>query len=253
MATGDSNDIVQRVKQLISGRWFSWTAPIRDAILGGLADSASWCYSWITFTRTQSRIATSTGLFLDLISYDFLGRHLPRNGTVDSVFRSKILATILQERVTRHGMFTALKTLTGTKPQIIEPWNTGDCGGWDIAMSWAGSSPASGPAGGFDIACGWDVAGEWDVPAFIAATVGAGAGCWGDTDLPAQCFIIVTPPGLAGVPNIPGWDSFQGAWDVGTIELVDQSLITGAVTNGDIYDTINTTRPTGTICWTQIT
>ena len=70
MATGDSNDIVTRVKMLIPFRWFSWVAPLRDAILGGLADSAAWCYSWLVYIKQQSRIATSTGPFLDLISYD---------------------------------------------------------------------------------------------------------------------------------------------------------------------------------------
>jgi len=74
MATGDSNDILTRVKMLIPFRWFSWVAPIRDAILGGLSDSMAWCYSWIVYAKQQSRIATSTGPFLDLISYDFLGR-----------------------------------------------------------------------------------------------------------------------------------------------------------------------------------
>ena len=47
MATGDSNDIRSRVRKLLPARWFAWTAPNRDAILGGLSDLSAWCYNWI--------------------------------------------------------------------------------------------------------------------------------------------------------------------------------------------------------------
>ena len=40
-------------------------------------------------------------------------------------------------------------------------------------------------------------------------------------------------------------------WDVGGM-WGDMNLIDGAVTDQDIYDTINKTRPTGVIVWTQL-
>jgi hypothetical protein len=116
MSTGDSNDILTRVKMLIPFRWFAWVAPLRDAVLGGLSDSTAWCYSWIVYARQQSRIATSTGPFLDLISYDFLARHLPRGQMNDATYRVRIMATILQERVTRAGMIWAINGFVGTAP-----------------------------------------------------------------------------------------------------------------------------------------
>ena len=40
MATGDSADLLARVKAVIPRRWFSYVAPVRDAIIGGLSDGA---------------------------------------------------------------------------------------------------------------------------------------------------------------------------------------------------------------------
>jgi hypothetical protein len=40
-------------------------------------------------------------------------------------------------------------------------------------------------------------------------------------------------------------------WDIGGM-WGDMSLIAGAITDADIYATINKTRPTGAIVWTQL-
>src|SRR6185503_12487721 len=100
MATGESRDIVNRVKRLIPHRWFSYAAPLRDAILGGLSDTASSFYDLILYAQQQARIKTASGPFLDMIAYEYLGRFLLRGDSSDQVFRQQILATILQERVT---------------------------------------------------------------------------------------------------------------------------------------------------------
>jgi hypothetical protein len=227
MATGDSNDIVNRVKYLIPFRWFSWVAPIRDAVLGGLGDAAAWSYSWYVYAKLQSRIATSTGPFLDITSYDFLGRHLPRGQMTDNQFRARILATILQERVTRKGMIKAVTALTGAAPWIFEPWNTGDAGAW------------SGPT------------------AKIGTFAWGKAGGWGATNLPAQSFMVVTRTAFSGVPNVAGWSGATGlgglgGWGVGAIEWFGANVGQVGVTNQMIYDIINTTRPTGSISWVRI-
>ena len=248
MATGDTDDILTRVKMLIPFRWFSWVAPLRDAILGGLSDGGAWCYAWIVYAKQQSRIATSTGPFLDLISYDFLGRHLPRGHMTDDQFRVRIMATILQERVTRAGVSNAIKQLTGVAPWIFEPWNTGDAGSWADA-----ATPSSHPFSAFAWA---DVNGL------------SGAGGWGSTDLPAQTYMVVTRTAFSGVPLVAGWSGTAvgqrigaGAWigtaappyqNVGIIELFGTGTSQSGVTDDLIYDTIDTTRPTGSIAWTRI-
>lgn len=218
MATGDSNDILSRVKQLLPPHWFAWTAPLRDAVLGGLADSASWCYSLYTYTKLQSRIATAFGEQLDLIAYDFLGRYMYRNGSPDTVFRRRILATILQERVTRKGMVGALTTLTGLVPKIFEPWNPMDTGFYGGKFS------------GY----------------------GVGVGGYGSMQLPGQVFITVSNPSTPGVPPTGGYGVKAQGYGVGVNEYIGPGVSSIPYTNSDIYSTINTTRPTGVICWTQI-
>jgi hypothetical protein len=216
MATGDANDILSRVKQVIPYRWFSFVAPFRDAVLGGPSDLAAWCYSWVGFARLQSRIATSTGPFLDLIALDFTGRYLQRNGTVDNTFRARIQATILQERVTRKGMINALTALTGTAPIIIEPWNTRDIG------------------------------------AYGAPTTAYGVSRYGSMQLPAQVFIIVKVGATPGVPNTAGYGTAVAGYGAPLAIWSGLSLSTGGITDEDIYSTILATKPTGSIAWTQI-
>jgi hypothetical protein len=217
MATGDSNDILTRVKLVLPGRWWSYVAPFRDAVLGGLSDGAAWCYSWFSYAVTQSRIATSTGPFLDLIAYDFLGRYLVRGGSSDNVFRTRILMTILQERVTRAGMISALTQLTGNPPVVFEPWNTGDAGGYG---------------------CGNFAYGQ--------------SGGWGSINLPGQVFLKVTRTTSSGIPFISGYGQGAGGYGKGTIEYVGSSISQDGVTDNEIYQTILTTKPVGVTCWTQI-
>jgi hypothetical protein len=128
--TGSSADIVRRIHRVLPKRWFQWGAPIRDAILGGLSDSAAWCYDLIGYARAQTRLATAYGVWLDIFALDFLGRYLQRNGAPDDTFRAQIKATVLRERVTRKGMVNAVTALTGKAPWIFEPWNTGDTGAY---------------------------------------------------------------------------------------------------------------------------
>jgi hypothetical protein len=220
MATGSSSDILSRVKQLIPARWFAWTAPLRDAVLGGLSDAAAASYSFYTYAKSQSRIATAFGVQLDLIAYDFLGRYLFRNGSSDAVFKQRILATILQERVTRKGMIGALTTLTGLAPTIFEPWNPNDTGAYGVKFT------------------GYNVAGGY-----------------GSMQLPGQVFITVPNPSTPGIPNTGGWGSKVFGYG-GAIPMIGEYAGPGVSTtpyqNSDIYATINNTRPSGVICWTRI-
>ena len=213
---GSADDIIRRIQILLPKGWWAQTAPIRDAIIGGLADLADWSYSLISYAKLQSRVAWATGIFLDIISKDYFGLYLPRKtNEQDADFRARIQKELIRERVTRKGMNDALTDLTGKAPYIFEPWNTGDTGAWDIGNI------------AFDV-----------------------AGAWGDICLPAQSFVNVIPPG-AGIAGAPGWDCAPLGWDVGGM-WGDMSLIAGTITDDDIYDTINRTRPTGAIVWTQL-
>ena len=214
-----SLDIVNRVKRLIPTRWFAFVAPYRDAVLGGLADVAAWSRYLIDYDRRQSRLATASDIWLDIFCYDYLRRHLLRSGASDDVFRAKIRATILQERVTRNGMTNAITTLVGVAPKIIEPWNTGDCGAYDM------------PNWGYGL-----------------------AGAWGSIQLPGQVFMKISRSGVGptGVPNVGGYDFGIGGYGAGSIEYVGSAISQIGITDQDIYDIINTAKPTGVTAWTQI-
>jgi hypothetical protein len=225
MATGDSADILARVKRLIPSRWFQWAAPLRDGVLGGLSDCAAALYSFIVYVRTQSRLATATGIWLDIFCYDYLRRFLLRQGRNDTLFRAIIRATILQERVTRQGMRAVLTQVLNIPPFIFEPWNTNDAGGYRAP------NIAYGQAGG-----------------------------WGSLQYPAQVFIRVSRSGLgpSGVPNVGGWYRGQnsgraaGGYGQGAIEYVSPTTPMIGVTDADIFQIIAQTKPSGVTCWVQL-
>jgi hypothetical protein len=75
--TGDQTDILGRIKALLPFRWFPDTTPVLDALLSGIAWSLALIYSLIQYAKNQTRIATASDGFLDLISYDFFGINLP--------------------------------------------------------------------------------------------------------------------------------------------------------------------------------
>lgn len=219
---GDSADFQARLKRLLPTGWLSTDAPIANAVIGGLADGLAQIYGLITYLIAQTRIATATGLWLDLIAVDFFGSRLARaTGETDTSLRTRIKRELLRERVTRAGMVAVLTDLTGSPPTIFEPWNTADTGGLDYAM-------------GFDV-----------------------AGALGSLDYTAQCFIDVTRPKGNGIPNVVGMlaDGSAGAtggFDVGAAELADIASTKPPVSDQDIYDAINATRPVGVICWTRL-
>lgn len=222
MTIGSSSDIVDRIKRLIPHRWFSWVAPYRDAILGGLADSAAWSYGLIGYARDQSRLSTAYGIWLDIFCYDFLGMFLTRNKIADDAFRQIIRATILQERVTRAGMINAITTLTGRVPMIFEPWNTFDTGAYT-------GLPNTTRYGSF----GYNV----------------GQGGYGNMQLPAQTFIKVSRGSGSGVPLVDAYGGIVGSYGGGAIEYVGLSSEISGITDAMIYSLISFTKPTGSICW----
>lgn len=217
MTTGDTTDILTRIKQVLPPRWFAYTAPLRDAVLGGLSDQLAWAYSFIAYAKQQTRITTSTGFFLDLTAYDYFGRFIRRRaGELDAAFMPRIKKEILRERVTRVGMVEALTDLTGRAPIVFEPCNTSDTAGYGTH-------------------CGYGVAGGY-----------------GNVALNNQVFLTVYRTGLQGVPGVDGYGGSIGGYGAGAIEYVGPNMIVGAVTDSDIYSTIEATKPSGAICWTKL-
>jgi hypothetical protein len=134
MANGDQSDIFNRLnKNLVP--WFGQNAPVKDALLQGIAETDSYIFQLISETNMDARILTATGEALDLISLDYFGGALPRKpGENDASFRNRILASLFQERATRKGMITVLTKLTGIVPGVIEGTNTQDAGAYDQSL-----------------------------------------------------------------------------------------------------------------------
>jgi hypothetical protein len=226
MTTGTSLDIVERIKRVLPRKWFSFVAPLRDAVLGGLSDSSSWCYGLSVYARAQIRLSTAYGIWLDIFAYDFLRRYLVRNGTADDVFRATIRATILQERVTRAGMINALTLLTGKAPKIFEPWSTFDTGAYSAQR---GLGPQYGSMG-----------------------YGVGLGGYGSMILPAQVFITPHRGAGMGIPGVGGYGSTVDGYGVGAVEWAGITSELSGITDAMLYNLITMTKPTGVTAWTQI-
>jgi hypothetical protein len=218
MTTGDIANFETRFAGLLPPSWFDEPTPVKDAVVAGFAGPLSWDYSLYVYTLLQARIKTATGVWLDRIAYDFCGTRLPRRaGESDTLYRARIIAEILRPRVTRAGISQALSDLTGKTPVIIEFWNTGDVGAWDIGNV------------GFDV-----------------------AGMWGDTTYNNQIFVTAYRPEGEGFANVAGYDNPATGWDIGTTEFVDLTTISAVVKDSDIYNAVAQTVSAGKVGWTAI-
>lgn len=218
MATGDSDDMLVRLKALLPRGWFGDSTPVLDALGSGFAWGLSFIYGLIQYAQLQTRIATATDGFLDLISFDFFGNNLLRRSTeTDDTFRARIQASLFKKKATRQAMIDMLTALTGRAPIIFEPARVLDAGGYDTGI------------------LAYDVAGGY-----------------GDLNLPAQAFITAFRPPGSGIPLIAGYDTGGGGYDVGRMASISLDEVQGAVTDTDIMSAIDATKAKGTIMWVNL-
>lgn len=224
---GDRVDIAGRLRSVLPPRWFGETTPVLDTLLNGIAAGWEYSYRFLQYTRAQTRLATASGLWLDLIAKDFFGNPLSRVlGQSDDAFRVVIQRNILRPLGTRTAVISALADLTGRPPIVFEPRNTADTGGYGRLL----------PSG---------------------AAVGGGAGyCisggWGSLALPFQCFVTAFRPRGNGVAYVSGWGLYNGGYGVGTIEYADVDLIQGHVSDAEIEKALARTSPAGVVMWLNI-
>lgn len=193
-------------------------ASIVNAILSAMAALLSAVYGLIDYAALQTRIATATDGFLDLIAQDFFGSTLARRpAQSDGSFRARIQASLFVIRNSRPAMTQALERLTGRAPIIVEPWNTGDTGALDSAGLY------------------WDDLGGW------GASV---------PELPYQSFVTAFRPQTIGNADLAGWDVTTGGWDAGHEYWADESSST--ITDADIIATVEAVRMAGTVVWLGI-
>ncbi len=220
MATGDQSDISSRLQALVPHGWFAnGVSPIRDALLAGFSNALASVYALLAYVRLQTRIATATDGFLDMVAGDFFGTTLTRSvNQTDASFRARIIANLLRERATRASLRKVLQQITGQTPVIIEPQNPGDCGGYGAPN------------------CGYAVGGRY-----------------GSILLPFQCFVVAYRQANTGIPYVGGYGSSVSAYTTPSrAEYASLGFVQGQVTDADIYSAIDSVKPVATVIWTAI-
>lgn len=232
MATGDQQDMMGRIRSALPNRWFPLTAPgaasvtpILDGVLAGLSQCWAWFYGLYSYVNEQTRLLTSTDVWIDLFANDFLGSTLPREvNEGDEPYRLRVQQAIIAPRATREAISQAVTNLTGQTPKIFQPRNTYDTGGYNL--------------GGV----GYNTAGGY-----------------GNLNLGFQFFITVYLPAGGGVANVGSYGNLStfnvgaGGYGVGAIEYVNTTMVLGQVTNAAIYTTVANAISAGNIAWTAIT
>ena len=215
--TGDTNDMLARLKLVLPARWFSDTTPILDALLTGLASASSGLYALLSYVRSQGRIATASGIFLDIASTDYLGDALPRRATeADAAYRARIRSNLLSPRATRASLVQMLTNLTGRAPIIFEPLNATDTGGYNVNL-------------GYNI-----------------------SGGYGSANLPYQFFVTAYRPNNTPISNAGGYSTGPGGYNQAPMFYADTEEFAGTVSDAEIYAAVAAGLPTSSIAWTQI-
>ena len=217
MATGDSADMAARIKATLPP-WFSDANPVIASLVAGCASALSFIYGLYAFAALQTRILTATDGFLDLIAQDFFGPSFRRAlGQSDASYRNRIIASLFRQRNTRNAVASVLADLTGYQPDIFEPARPMDTGGYGVAAGYARG------------------------------------GGYGSGVLPFQAFVTAYRPAGSGIPGVAGYGSPSGGYSIASqAEYASINMVSGAVTDADIYAAVESVRPAGTILWVKI-
>jgi hypothetical protein len=218
MVSGDRTDMLARLKSL-TPPWFDDRNPVLDGVLTGIAAAKAFLYDLINFARRQTRIATATDGWLDLIAQDYFGPSIARaRNEGDDAFRARILASLFGEKGTRRAIKRVLTVLTGVEPAIFEPSRPQDTGAYGA------------PNGGY-----------------------GAAGGYGSLLLPRQAFVIAYRQPNTGVPLVAGYGISTGAYSTPSrAEYASINDVRARVVDEQIYAAIERVRPAATVIWVNI-
>lgn len=137
--TGSITDMARRLRMTLPNGWFPTSppspsaslTPVLDGVLAGLGAAWSFCFGLLRFVTSQARLGTAFSVFLDLISADFFGDALPRQGgEADASFRGRISQNLVSNRATRAAVVQAVCSSGLSSPFIVEPSRATDCGSY---------------------------------------------------------------------------------------------------------------------------
>lgn len=219
MATGDTNDVINRLQAALPP-WFPDLAssPILAALLTGMADAFATTYNFLSFAALQTRLKTMSGGWLDLFAWDFFaGRFVRRFGETDPSWQPRIQGEITRPRQTRAAIIRMLLDLTGRTPQVFEAFSTGDFGSYGTG------------------------------------TMGYGYGKgYGSLQYPNQVFINAFRTPAQGIPFVSGYGMKGGGYGVGLFGYIDLSLISGPITDAEINADVAATVAAGVTAWLDL-
>jgi hypothetical protein len=214
-------DMASRLRAVLPATWFPDDAPVLDGVLAGLGAAWTAILNQLAYVRAQTRIATATDLWLDVIAADCFAARIKRRARQgDTPFRSVIQRELLRERGTRGALIAAVTDLTGRAPTVFEPGRPADTGAWSVS------------AGG---GLGWGVAGGW-----------------GSLTLPTQSFVTAYRPRGTGISQVAGWGEPAAGYGLGAGVYATLDQAQGQVTDADIFAAIAYALPTNAIAWTRI-
>jgi hypothetical protein len=214
---GDSDDMLARLKQVLPGRWFADNSPVLDALLGGLAAAWSGLYTLLSQVKAQARLATASGVFLDIAAQDFFWGKLPRRvGEADGAFSGRLRVNLVAPRATRAGVERVLQTLTGRVPKIFEPLNATDTGGYNVNLGYNNT------------------------------------GGYGSMNLPYQFFVTAYRPNDLPISNAGGYNNGPGGYGAGLLAYASAEEFAGNIGDDEIYASIAAVIPVSCIAWTNI-
>jgi hypothetical protein len=221
--TGDQQDIVNRLKQVLPLRWFPDETPVLDTLLNGVAWAWAWVYELLQCVRSQARVSTAEGFWLDLLAADYFGQRTGRRiGENDNAYRLRIQLELIRERGTRRALILSVIDQTGRSPIVFEPANTSDTGGYGNINEVTGGF-AYGMAGG-----------------------------WGSLSLPFQIFVTAYRPASVRIGSVSGWGCSGGGYSQGALEYVSLAMMQGQITDTDICRAITDVLPVGVIAWIRV-
>lgn len=210
--------MIGRIKQVLPGRWFADQSPVLDAVVSGLGQGWAGIYTLLQQVSAQTRIATASGIFLDIAAQDYFGIELPRRaGEADTAFSARLRLNLLAPRATRAGLVEAVTNLTGRSPAVFEPLNATDTGGYNVNVGY-------GVAGGY-----------------------------GSMSMPYQFLLTVFRPNDLPANHAGGYGVGPGGYDSAPMFYASAAELAGNVSDAEIYATIASVVPTSSIAWTKIT
>ena len=219
-----SPDLAARIKAVLPARWFGESTPNLDALLNGLAAGWTVIHEMIGFLQAQTRLATASGMWLDLLAEDYFGYRLTRkSGMSDSTLRANIRRDLLAPAATRAALSGRLESICGSAPEIFEPLNPSDTGGYVTQDGRFGGGVGYGAAGG-----------------------------WGSLAYPFQVFVTVQRPNTNSISRVGGWSAAPSGYGLGATSYAEATN-RDFVSDADIRDCLQRAAPAGTIIWLRIT